>query len=116
MNTNLPRPITPDEIETYDRDGVVLLPGFFDADWIEVLVRGLDANRNEPTTRSRIYDRDDAGRTAGVAGPRHGEIKQSQERIGGESIAGAAHFGVHRATLRAKCRRVLSNSAVSSSP
>ena len=63
MNSHLPRPITPEEIETYDRDGVVLLAGMFDADWIELLVRGLDANRHEPTTRSRIYDRDDAGRT-----------------------------------------------------
>ncbi len=63
MNTDLPRPITTDQIETYDREGVVPLPGMFDADWIEVLVRGLDTNRKEPTTRSRIYDRDEADRT-----------------------------------------------------
>lgn len=63
MNTNIPRVITDKEVETYDRDGVVLLTGMFDADWIELLNQGLDVNCNKPTARSRVWDRDAAGRT-----------------------------------------------------
>jgi ectoine hydroxylase-related dioxygenase (phytanoyl-CoA dioxygenase family) len=63
MNTNSPRAITADEVETYHRDGVVLLPEMFDKDWIELLKHGLDANCNNPTNRSRVWDRDAEGRT-----------------------------------------------------
>jgi ectoine hydroxylase-related dioxygenase (phytanoyl-CoA dioxygenase family) len=63
MNTDIPRAITADEIETYDRDGVVLLPSMFDADWIELLNQGLEVNCNNPTQRSRVWDRDEVGRT-----------------------------------------------------
>lgn len=63
MNTNIPRAITADEVETYHRDGVVLLPEVFDKDWIELLKHGLDANCNNPTNRSRVWDRDAEGRT-----------------------------------------------------
>jgi ectoine hydroxylase-related dioxygenase (phytanoyl-CoA dioxygenase family) len=63
MNTNSPRAITADEVETYHRDGVVLLPEVFDKDWIELLKHGLDANCNNPTNRSRVWDRDAEGRT-----------------------------------------------------
>ena len=34
MNSSLLRTITPDEVETYHRDGVLLLSGMFDKDWI----------------------------------------------------------------------------------
>jgi len=34
MNRTLPRPITEDEIATYERDGVLLLRGLFDRDWV----------------------------------------------------------------------------------
>ena len=44
MNTGLLRTITPKEVETYHRDGVLLLQGMFDKDWIELLNKGLDAN------------------------------------------------------------------------
>lgn len=37
MNTNLPRPITEEEIGTFERDGIVVLRGMFDQDWIERL-------------------------------------------------------------------------------
>ena len=57
MNTGLPRAITPEEIETFARDGVVCLRGLFDKDWVEELRRGLARNRAEPGHRSRIYDR-----------------------------------------------------------
>lgn len=63
MNSDLLRAITEDEIETYDQEGVVFLPGMFDQDWIEVLAQGLKQNIADPTSRSRVYDRDEANRT-----------------------------------------------------
>ncbi len=63
MNIDIPRVITSDEIATYHRDGVVLLPAMFDGDWIDLLKRGLLANCDAPTVRSRVWDRDAAGRT-----------------------------------------------------
>jgi len=63
MNTDLPRTITSVEVESYHRDGVVLLPRMFDSDWIELLKMGLLANCDAPTGRSRVWDRDSAGRT-----------------------------------------------------
>ena len=63
MNTDLLRTITPNEVKTYHRDGVLKLSGMFDKDWIEILNKGLDANCESPTERSRIWDRDASGRT-----------------------------------------------------
>ena len=63
MNSELLRHISVEEIDTYHRDGVVPLRGMFDKDWIELLNKGLDANYESPTKRSRIWDKDDAGRT-----------------------------------------------------
>ena len=63
MNTDLLRAITPNEVETYHRDGVLLLQDMFDKDWIELLNKGLDANCEAPTERSRIWNRDASGHT-----------------------------------------------------
>ncbi len=63
MNTELLRPITSNEIDTYHRDGVLLLKGLFDNDWIELLNKGLDLNCKSPTERSRIWDKDNEGHT-----------------------------------------------------
>ena len=63
MNTGLLRTITPEDVETYHRDGVLLLPGMFDKDWIELLNKGLDANIEAPTRRSRIWYKDTSGRS-----------------------------------------------------
>lgn len=63
MNTDLPRTITPSEITTYHQDGVVLLPSMFDDEWIRLLQDGLSANCENPSNRSRVWDRDTAGRT-----------------------------------------------------
>ena len=43
MNTELLRPITSKEVDTYHRDGVLLLKNMFDKDWIKILSNGLDA-------------------------------------------------------------------------
>ncbi|MEM7169852.1 MAG: phytanoyl-CoA dioxygenase family protein [Pseudomonadota bacterium] len=63
MNKDLPRTVTADEIATYHRDGVVFLREMFDGDWIELLKKGLLTNCEAPSTRSRVWDRDAAGRT-----------------------------------------------------
>ena len=63
MNTDLLRTITPNEVETYHRDGVLKLSGMFDKDWIEILNKGLDANIGTPTKRSRIWYKDTSGRS-----------------------------------------------------
>ena len=63
MNKDLPRSLTTDEIDTYHRDGVVLLPEMFDAEWIRLLNQGLKTNCADPTNRSRVWDRDTQGRT-----------------------------------------------------
>ena len=63
MNTELLRAITTEEIDTYHRDGVLLLKGMFDKDWIELLNKGLDVNIKTPTRRSRIWYKDTSGRS-----------------------------------------------------
>ena len=63
MNSELPRPITDEEISIFHRDGVVFLEGMFDEDWIASLKQGLITNCEEPTHRARIWDRDAEGRT-----------------------------------------------------
>ena len=63
MNTELPREISREEIETYHRDGVVLLEAMFDEDWITLLKQGLNQNCENPTHRARVWDRDSQGRT-----------------------------------------------------
>ena len=63
MNTQIPREITSDEIDTYHKDGVVRLKNMFDSQWIEVLNQGLIKNAKNPTHRARTWDRDAEGRT-----------------------------------------------------
>ena len=63
MNTELLRPIATEEVDTYHRDGVLLLKDMFDKDWIELLNKGLDVNCGSPTERARIWDKDDSGHT-----------------------------------------------------
>ena len=63
MNSSMLRAILDDEVSTYHRDGVVMMPQLFDGDWIELLKRGLETNCAAPTSRARVWDRDAAGRT-----------------------------------------------------
>ena len=63
MNSGLLRTITPDEVGTYHRDGVLLLSGMFDKDWIELLNKGIDTNIKTPTRGSRIWHKDTSGRS-----------------------------------------------------
>ena len=41
MNIELPREIASDEVNTYHRDGVVLLKSMLDSDWVEVLKQAI---------------------------------------------------------------------------
>ena len=63
MNSGLLRTITPDEVGTYHRDGVLLLSGMFDKDWIELLNKGINTNIKTPTGGSRIWYKDTSGRS-----------------------------------------------------
>ena len=63
MITDMLKSITSDQVATYHLDGVVLLPAMFDSEWIESLKKGLVANCNDPTDRSRVWDRDSMGHT-----------------------------------------------------
>lgn len=63
MNKKPLRSINPDEITAFHEDGVVLLSGMFDQEWIDVLNKGLTQNCEDPTNRSRVWDRDAEGRT-----------------------------------------------------
>ena len=58
MNSELLRPLTTKEVDTYHQDGVLLLKNMFDKNWIELLNKGLDVNCKSPTVRSRIWDKD----------------------------------------------------------
>ena len=57
------RDVSVDEIDAFTRDGVVMLPGMFDTGWIDLLSEGMARHADAPTTRVRIWDRDEAGRT-----------------------------------------------------
>ena len=81
MNTGIPRAIKPGEISTYHKDGVVLLEGMFDRDWIDLLKKGLNANCTNPTDRSRVWDRDTEGRTMFYDSQAWQRIKEYQKYI-----------------------------------
>ena len=62
-NQSSPISIAQKDIDNFRRDGVVMLPQLFDRTWIDLLVAGLDRHREAPTSRARIWDRDEQGRT-----------------------------------------------------
>ncbi len=56
------RQVSAEEIESYDRDGAVLLRKAFDLTWIRELDAGLAASRRAPTGRAVVWDRDEQQR------------------------------------------------------
>ncbi|MEH6571138.1 MAG: phytanoyl-CoA dioxygenase family protein [Halioglobus sp.] len=54
--SSLPRPLSTEEIETFHRDGAVLLKGILNEDWVEVLREGLEFANNNPTGMSGGVD------------------------------------------------------------
>jgi hypothetical protein len=53
MNSKLLHAISADQVATCHRDGVVLLPGMFDGEWIDLLKQGLDANCDDVRIKFR---------------------------------------------------------------
>lgn len=90
MNSDPLRPITADEISTFQRDGVVLLDGLFDLEWIELLDKGLTVNCEKPTSSSRVWDRDAEGRTMFWDYQAWQEIDEYQQFIFGSPAAAIA--------------------------
>ncbi len=45
--TTSDNPVTDTQVESYQRDGAVLIPGLF-ADWVDVLTAGIERNMDEP--------------------------------------------------------------------
>jgi len=55
--------VTPELVEQYSADGVVMLRNAVSPDWIEVLGRGMDRGLANPTARARTWNRDEQGGT-----------------------------------------------------
>lgn len=92
MNTSLPRDVTRKEFDDYHQNGVVYLPQVFDGNWIDLLKNGLIANCDNPTDRSRVWDRDSEGRTMfydSQAWQRIDEYRQFVFESPAASLAGA---------------------------
>lgn len=53
MNTQLPRPVTDNEISQYRREGIVCMRGAFDADWVAFLRDLVDENMRNPSDMSK---------------------------------------------------------------
>ena len=59
MNREPLEPVTEDDLAAYRRDGAVALRRVFDADWIELLRRGVTRNLAEPGPYLRRYTTED---------------------------------------------------------
>lgn len=53
MQPKLTRAITPEEIETYQRDGIVCLRGLFNADWVALLRGCIEEDRRTPSPMAK---------------------------------------------------------------
>lgn len=60
MPQNLPRPITEQEIETYQRDGIVCLRGLFDDDWVNILRESIEADKANPSNMMKSINAEGA--------------------------------------------------------
>ena len=54
-------PITRELVDRYSEDGVVMLKGAIDIEWIEKLRRGVEYNIENPSDCGRVWDRDEFG-------------------------------------------------------
>jgi ectoine hydroxylase-related dioxygenase (phytanoyl-CoA dioxygenase family) len=59
MNRKPPRPVTDAEIEAYERDGVVMLPGMIDRDWIDALCQAIERDIANPGHGYHGYETED---------------------------------------------------------
>jgi len=63
MNALFGERSTKDQVDTFDREGVVFLRQAFEPKWIELLRKGLERNQANLGPRSRVYDRTSDGKT-----------------------------------------------------
>lgn len=92
MNRALARQITAEEIETYQRDGVVLLEGLFDTAWVAQLRELADWDMRTPgKMQHELAKAGDPGRfyTNTFLWPRHDGFKQFVFESPAAAIAGA---------------------------
>jgi len=54
--------VAAEDIETFSRDGVVCLRGVIGQDWIDRLLDGVNCTLENPTSRGRLWNRDEQGR------------------------------------------------------
>ena len=52
------RPLAPEEIEAFHRDGAVLVKGVLSGEWVDVLAKGLDAAIAQPDVLSEVLPRE----------------------------------------------------------
>lgn len=65
MNREPLRPITEAEIEAFDTDGVVLLAGLLDGDWLELLAGAIERDIADPAPGYHGYDAPGGGKFHG---------------------------------------------------
>lgn len=51
MNHNMPRPLSREELDAFERDGIALVKGIFDDDWIERMRHAVDDVLTRPSER-----------------------------------------------------------------
>lgn len=51
MNPNMPRSLTTDELAAFERDGIALVKGMFDSDWVERMRGAVDIILETPSER-----------------------------------------------------------------
>src|SRR5438067_2091386 len=62
MNASFGDRLSTDQIDTFDREGVVCLRQAFAPEWIELLRTGLERNQADLGPRARVYDRSPNGK------------------------------------------------------
>jgi len=83
--------ISEQQIENYQRDGVIVLRKYFAQPWLEALASGIERCRLEPSSRSKIYVDDEQSRGHFFFDARTvGEIDEFDHLMLASPMAGAA--------------------------
>ena len=57
MNRTLLKKITDEQIDTFYKEGVIILRNYFDKDWVSILCEGVKKNLSNPSERKRVWNR-----------------------------------------------------------
>ena len=104
MNTQPTRAITEEEVQTYQRDGIVVLRGLFDADWVEHLRRQVDEDMARPGPLHQELEKD----------PDHSQGRFFFDTFLWPRMEGFRHY-VHTSPAAQICGRLMASSKVRSS-